>query len=434
MNSQLIHKSGSNSLKILFYLLPFTLVLGPFFADLFVSMIAIIFIYFVFKKKDFTIFKSKAILFLCLFQLYVLILSLISEDPYLSLESSLFFFRFIFFTAAGIYIISIKDNFIKNFKLSLLITILFILFDSYFQFFIGYNLIGYEVNYYPSGMRFAGMFGDEMVLGKFLLSLVPLLTAMLFHRENYKRSNNILICLIILFSLIIIFLSGERTNFILFFFFSVIILLSTSLRRYCLYIISGSILSVLIIMNFNPNVYDRYITTTYSELYSNGKINLLTPGHEQHYKTAFKLFLDKPIFGNGPKMFRKLCAKEEFNSGSLSCSTHPHNYYLQFLSELGLVGTIPIIIIFFLLLYKILNKIFSTYIYRKESEINDYQTSLLVIVFINLWPLAPSMNFFNNWVLILFFLPIPFLLSSNINITNGLRPLYLKQGKEKYKK
>ena len=36
-------------------------------------------------------------------------------------------------------------------------------------------------------------------------------------------------------------------------------------------------------------------------------------GHESLIKTAYKMFIDKPIFGHGPKMFRVLCKEEKYN-------------------------------------------------------------------------------------------------------------------------
>ena len=44
--------------------------------------------------------------------------------------------------------------------------------------------------------------------------------------------------------------------------------------------------------------------------------------------------------------------------------------------------------------------------------LTDYQVCLLVSLFVTLWPLAPSMNFFGNWVSAIYFLPAGFILHS----------------------
>ena len=45
-------------------------------------------------------------------------------------------------------------------------------------------------------------------------------------------------------------------------------------------------------------------------------------------------------------MFRKYCGKEEYKISEFSCTTHPHNYSMQMLSETGLIGFILYILIY----------------------------------------------------------------------------------------
>ena len=51
------------------------------------------------------------------------------------------------------------------------------------------------------------------------------------------------------------------------------------------------------------------------------------------------------------------------------------------------------------------------------------ETSILVaLVIINLWPLAPTGNFFNNWLSILYYLPVGFLIY-NLKLLNNRKIL-----------
>ena len=55
------------------------------------------------------------------------------------------------------------------------------------------------------------------------------------------------------------------------------------------------------------------------------------------------MFLEKPILGHGYNSFRIKCSSYEqetrTDTGShKGCSTHPHNSFLQILSEQGLIG------------------------------------------------------------------------------------------------
>ena len=48
------------------------------------------------------------------------------------------------------------------------------------------------------------------------------------------------------------------------------------------------------------------------------------------------MFFNNPLFGQGPQMFKTLCLiTPEYMK---ACTSHPHNYYIQTLGELGIVG------------------------------------------------------------------------------------------------
>ena len=127
---------------------------------------------------------------------------------------------------------------------------------------------------------------------------------------------------------------------------------------------------------------------------SEEKIYIFSKLHHGHYISAFKLFVEKPIFGNGVNSFRNNCKKydHEFN-----CSTHPHSFFLQILSELGLIG----ILFYLFFIYFLIINISSS----KNSEgIKILSVGLLIYLF----PIAPSGNFFNNWLNMIFYYLIGF--------------------------
>ena len=100
------------------------------------------------------------------------------------------------------------------------------------------------------------------------------------------------------------------------------------------------------------------------------------------------MFLEKPITGYGPKMFREICSDEKFYKNAESCTTHPHNTYLQLLSETGLIGTLVVLFLFFVAVYMFLRQIFSIFASNKTRYLQDYQVCLLAMVIIILWPTA----------------------------------------------
>ena len=108
-------------------------------------------------------------------------------------------------------------------------------------------------------------------------------------------------------------------------------------------------------------------------------------------------------------MYRKLCNEDEYFVNEFSCTTHPHNFYFQVLAENGLFGFIFLILIFFYVTFLILKEFWLRNIRNKKLS-GDYALIILIGIFINLWPIAPSGNIFNNWLSILIYLPVGFYL------------------------
>ena len=86
--------SEINLLSYLIVLLPIFLISGPFLTDLVISILAIFFFVFVREKK---FYLNYFFLFFCLFYIVLVISSCFADFKYMSLKSSLFYFRFGFF-------------------------------------------------------------------------------------------------------------------------------------------------------------------------------------------------------------------------------------------------------------------------------------------------------------------------------------------------
>ena len=107
--------------------------------------------------------------------------------------------------------------------------------------------------------------------------------------------------------------------------------------------------------------------------------------------------------------------KEKFDSGKFSCTTHPHHLHLQLLSETGIIGYCFILYLFFFIIRKFLITLKLIYIDKKSDKLNDLKNCILLGVFANLFPIIPSGSFFNNWLSILYFLPIGFYFLKDFN-------------------
>ena len=119
-------------------------------------------------------------------------------------------------------------------------------------------------------------------------------------------------------------------------------------------------------------------------------IPIIDTGWGAHFLAAINIWLDKPIFGNGIKSFRDLCKYDKFKTISKSdksrCSTHPHNFYFEILSETGLVSFL-LIVVFFIGIIRRANVIKN----RNKNEI-----FFIIVLILSIWPIGTTGSFFNN--------------------------------------
>jgi hypothetical protein len=164
---------------------------------------------------------------------------------------------------------------------------------------------------------------------------------------------------------------------------------------------------------------DSKLKENFSNLELNKKINsfsnnyVFSKEHQGHYIITLRMFLDNPIFGQGPRSFRYLCSEDRFIKSDGICTTHPHNTYLQLLAETGLIGFLFVFALFLFTLKQLVKKFFKNF-KHKNSDNNFVQVKYisLIAIFVSLFPLAPSGNFFNNWLSFLYYYPIAFYIYS----------------------
>ena len=104
-------------------------------------------------------------------------------------------------------------------------------------------------------------------------------------------------------------------------------------------------------------------------------------------------------------------SEEKYNVNEDSCSTHPHNTYIQILAEMGIIGFSVFLMIPIYLVSKIITHIYQ-YFRNGIRLLSDYQICLIGCFLLTLWPLAPTLSFFNNWISVVYYLPIGFFLST----------------------
>ena len=395
-------------------IIPF-LIWGPFFPDLIVSVSSIFFLFYVFKNKKFYYFNNKPLIIFFIFCIYCILISIfIAEDKILSFESSLFYFRIGIFSCFLWYLINKDKSILNYFYYTLVLCFSILVVDGYFQYLTGENIIGYKLGINGIGTRTSSFFGNEYILGSYLSRLFPLLFGLFLIKKKHKHEVYFVGILFILID-ILIFMSGERTAF---FFLNLstlfIIVLIKKYQKFRLITLTIASLCIFFLSVNNLNLKDRMFSIPAKNMgiiESPSKNVIFTSAHDSLIRTAYEMFKDKPIFGHGPKMFRVICKNEKYAIGDVSCMTHPHNFYIQLLAETGIIGFLFLLLALSYVDYSAFRQLKSI-IFRQKRPLTDYQICLLAGILITVWPISPNGNFFNNWLMIVYSLPIGFYLQS----------------------
>ena len=399
------------SSSILLYLIPFALLTGPFLPDLFLSLISLIFIYISFNEKLWKYYKNNFFYIFTLFYLYILFRSILSDSILLSLESSLFYFRFGIFALAVSFLIENNNKLIKFFTIAIIITFIFATINGLFQSYYGENFFGIA-NKSPN--RLSLLLHDNLILGNYLSRLLPLVIGLFIYSFSNNKYRLPILFILLMLTTMTIYLSGERTALGIFLIFIVMFyVLINGYKKMKVFLLIITIMSIILSSYLNPQIQNRNIWFTLVEtnIFSSdgGRVIIFSEIHESLYKTSINIFQKNPIFGVGPKLFREKCKLNKYKEGISSCSTHPHNTYLQLLSETGLIGFLIIFAIGLLIFINIFRHIVSI-ILKKEQPFIDFQVFLIICFAITLFPLMPTLNFFNNWINIIYYLPVGFYL------------------------
>ena len=367
-----------------------------------------LFIHFLCKKEKLNIDKDN-FFFLILFWLYIVCASIIGYNFYQSASRSLGFIRIIiYFYIISSYYFSqaYYKTAIKFWGIILFITCL----DILFQYILGFNTLGFK----PIGGRLGGFLNEELKIANFIFYFSSIFLS-LFCYKNVR-----LYASASLFFLLAVFLTGERANFLSFFIFLLVssLLVEINFKKiiitYCIvfFVFIGFVLldrglaqrylnlfnlsgllpkSETIVNYYNKKFADKEANELYRFPISVDRLENSPWGNLAD--TGIAMAKDNLWTGVGLKNFRLLCNKYNKFSDA-ECSTHPHNFYIEMASELGLIGLIFILFIFFLFVKKF-------FLFNKTAKDRPLYFCLIFLT-VFLIPLIPKGSFFTNWTQFLF--------------------------------
>jgi hypothetical protein len=394
-----------NRLNFLVLLIfPVLLFLGKNLVNIGVIYFTLSCIILIYYKKINLFSKTENILFGVFFA-YILINSLFNYNNFENVLKSIALFRFIFFSAVIVYVLknlSLNNKRIIKYFYSFIIFFVFI--DIIYQYTFNVNLFGYEPGMCENGscLRYQGVFGKELIAGSFFAYFALVAILFIFH-------ENILNYLFLILGVAII-ITGDRSPFITYaIFWLSYIFISNQNYKKKLFLLLSSLVIFFLTINFLSSSQKRYIDFSKDLKYSGNEnsrsfknINnffndVKDSPWGKHYQVAWAMFLDKPFTGHGYNSFQTLCSKYEIitntNTGSFrGCSSHPHNAFLEILSEQGLFGFIILNVIILYILKKILTLKFKDKNFRNKF----FLTGALFLCFY--FPLKPTGSLFSFWL------------------------------------
>ena len=407
----------------LFLLIPFFIITGPALPDITITFSLIFFlIYFIYQKKNYYIFKENIFLFSILFWLILITVSFFALNKSKSFQDSIIFIRFLFIPIIAYYLFLNNEKKIKIVIYIIFTSVCFVLLDTLFQFFnyssrdgFGYDLLGFKSDWYG---RLTGPFGDELVPGVFV-SRFGLFGYLIFF---YFKKNKINLCLQIFYLALIgvvCFATGERMPLATYFFALFFLLLFMLNKRIIFFsAIILSILSIGIIYKLHPfyNDFNVLSSTEYHQGLTIEKTfkceendnknckkivniqpsffqvlkNFKTSAYGEIYSLGIKMFKENLFTGVGISNYQFACLnynsyKKEMKN--YDCASHPHNIYMQWLSEGGLITFITFLVYLSYLIYFII-------IGKNKIQFKLISLASMIIIF---WPIMSTGSLIKNW-------------------------------------
>ena len=405
--------NSNNLINILIALIPLSLIIGNLITNLNVVLVILTGI-FIYKSEIFVINKKIYRYLIYAFFLYLIVVTLTRNIPNLDnnilykehIIKSFLFLRFLLFFLVIYKLVEKKHFNINYFLISCSFFAMIIGIDIIIQAFFGKNIFGYPVTAY----RPSSFFGSENIAGGFLqkFSLFFIILIVSYVEKNKKDSFVILSSL---FFLLPIILTGNRMPFLLFVFSIIIFYLLEKQFKKILIFFTFSLLIVFTLIKYPPTQrldvqFKSFYTDSveiirkvpelfYYNTYKGEKIiNTGPSGYLVIFNSGVQVWKQNKIFGGGLKSFRLNC----IYGNSQTCNSHPHNYSIELLVDVGIIGFVLIYLIF----------IFSFFDYFKYFRQNLNSKILTVpfflIVFLEFFPIRSTGSFFTTSVATVIFL------------------------------
>ena len=228
---------------------------------------------------------------------------------------------------------------------------------------------------------------DDLVPGNYLSKVgLPAFAIMVSLAIGAKPRLATIMSGLSLISIIMSVFTGERINFLIRACGGMLAALAWKphWRRYIVLIII-EVVAVLAVFVINPSMHTRYVDSFIRDL--------PTGPHSSYYQTIAtgpKAAEEALFLGLGPATYRDLCPKILNSPEKKYCSNHPHNFYIQLLTETGIIGLIAGSLMFVCI-------ILGTFHGWRKNRNNVVAATAFVVPLAFFFPVQTTGDFFGQW-------------------------------------
>lgn len=398
---------SKNKLWIIAYLATILLPLGLIFsrglAESCVVIICLLFLLESFVNKKWIWLRDPVVIIGLISWVWLLFVTLFAKNSLESIGVSAPWIRYIFLYAALRNWVLINKKHIYFIGKSMAFILCFVMIDTLWQYIYGISLTGHARDI--SGRLTGPM--DNVKVGIFIAKTVlPICGILLFFTEIKQKFRRIGIIIFFITTIVIVMLTGERTAFssVMIAVFIVSFLFAFSEPRLRKIIFIGFVI-VSLVMSFliatqswvQFRAHEFYLTVSNYPESNYGKLA----------RAGFEIGIEHPLFGVGLKGFRESCPSLNIGGEDNYCNLHPHNPYMEWFAEAGVVGLLLFISLIFSIFY-ICVKAFRVNIDARRMLVGIVMANLLA----NFFPFMPTQSIFSNWPSILLWYSVSLAIAS----------------------
>lgn len=361
----------------IFWLLgPFILLIERSPADIWLSLIVIFFLIRLFVSRDFFFLKVFWVRTSFLFLAVCLLSASFSELSKLATLETLAWFRFPVFAMAVTFWLGQRKALLYAMFISTALGMLVMTGILFAELIIEGAKDGRLV--WPYGDAVTGNYLSKVGFPAFLVTVALAISA--------KPRTAAIMGVLSFTGICISVMTGERINFLIRACGGMLAALvyKPVLKRY-LALILFEMLAVLFVFASMPDLQERF---------TNSFVKSIPLSSDSDYYrvmgAGIEMFKIEPLLGIGPATHRDLCPKLLVDTQHFRCDNHPHNFYIQFLAEIGILGFLSGVLMVGAMLY-------STFAVRSKNKNNVIVSTVFIVPLALFFPIASTSDFFGQW-------------------------------------